>query len=82
MQVPALKENFDTLETSILDVELVRREQFQVGFPAKQFGKQVSLVHSFQSAVAEGKRYVLKRSTAGQLLWLNEMPLFFPGKYA
>ncbi len=62
----------DTLETSILDIELVRRELFQVGFPAKQFGKQVSLVHSFQSAVAEGKRYVLKR---------NEMPLFFPGKY-
>jgi hypothetical protein len=54
----------------------VRREQFQVGFPAKQFGKQVSLVHSFQSAVAEGKRYVLKRSTAGQQLWLNEMPFF------
>jgi hypothetical protein len=82
MRAPALQENFDTLETSILDIELVRREQFQVGFPAKQFGKQVSLVHSFQSAVAEGKRYVLKRSTAGQLLCLNEMPLFFPGKYA
>jgi hypothetical protein len=55
MQAPALKENFDTLETSILDIELVRREQFQVGFPAKQLGKQVSLVHSFQSAVAEAK---------------------------
>jgi hypothetical protein len=71
MQAPALKENFDTPETSIFD-ELVRREQFQVGFPAKHFGKQVSLVHRFQSTVAEGKR-----STAGQLLWLNEMPFFF-----
>jgi hypothetical protein len=61
-----------------IDIELVRREQFQVGFPIKR-GKQVSLVHSFQSAVAEGKRYVLKRSTAGQLLRLNEMPFFFQG---
>jgi hypothetical protein len=69
---PALKENFDTPETSIFD-ELVRREKFQVGFPAKHFDKQVSLVHRFQSTVAEGKR-----STAGQLLWLNEIPVFFP----
>jgi hypothetical protein len=32
MQAPALKENFDTPETSIFD-ELVEREQFQVRFP-------------------------------------------------
>jgi hypothetical protein len=76
MQALALKEIFDILTTSILDIELVRREQFQVRFPAKQFGKQVSLVHSFQSAVAEGKRYVLKRSTAGQLLCLMRSHFF------
>ncbi len=51
------------------------------GFLQNSIGKQVSLVHSFQSAVAEGKRYVLKRSTGGQLLWLNEMTIFFPGNY-
>jgi hypothetical protein len=74
------KRKTDTPETSIFD-ELVRREQFQVGFLQNNIGKQVSLVHSFQSAVAEGKRYVLKRSTGGQLLWLNEMIIFFPGNY-
>jgi len=36
MQAPALKENFDTPEISIFD-ELVRGEQFQVRFPAKQY---------------------------------------------
>jgi hypothetical protein len=53
------------------------------GFLQNSNGKQVSLVHSFQSAVAAGKRYVLKRkrSTGGQLLWLNEMTIFFPGNY-
>jgi hypothetical protein len=51
------------------------------GFLQNNIGKQVSPVHSFQSAVAEGKRYVLKRSTGGQLLWLNEMIFFFPGNY-
>jgi hypothetical protein len=34
MQAPALKENFDTPETSIFD-ELVEREQFQVRFPGE-----------------------------------------------
>jgi hypothetical protein len=41
------------------------------GFLQNSIDKQVSLVHSFQSTVAEGKRYVLKKSTGGQLLWLN-----------
>jgi hypothetical protein len=50
-------------------------------FLQNSIGNQVSLVHSFQSAVAEGKRYVLKkkRSSGGQLLWLNEMTFFFQG---
>jgi len=60
--------------------ELVRREHnSKRGFLQNSIDKQVSLVHSFQSAVAERKRYVLKRSTGGQLLWRNYMTLFFPG---
>jgi hypothetical protein len=64
-------------------MSLWEESNFKWGFLQNSIGKQVSLVHSFQSAVAEGKRYVLKRkrSTGGQLLWLNEMTTFFPGNY-
>jgi hypothetical protein len=64
-------------------VSLREESNSKWGFPQNSIGKQVSLVHSFQSAVAEGKRYVLKRkrSSGGQLLWLNEMTIFFPGNY-